>query len=266
VSGSFPTELEDLILIARLGYRLADIALNTLQPHPGKFNLTQSITACSDRDRWPLLQTTSASSVQEQTYKTSVTRPSKTQDSSARSITRFTKARLSSCFVRETYISPMYQDICKSTQSGRPRFIRWDLTFCPVLSHSAHILFELLKNSLRAVVERHGVENEDDFPPIKVVVVEGKEDLTIKISDEGGGIPRSAVSRRREITTSWSCYAAKLISPRRVADASNLDLHVHDNVGNTGHGGRRAKRLQGAHGRVRVRSAAFETVRSVLWG
>ena len=63
------------------------------------------------------------------------------------------------------------------------------------IARSAHILFELLKNSLRAVVERHGVENEDDFPPIKVVVVEGKEDLTIKISDEGGGIPRSAVSR-----------------------------------------------------------------------
>ncbi|KAJ9116658.1 hypothetical protein QFC20_000591 [Naganishia adeliensis] len=57
----------------------------------------------------------------------------------------------------------------------------------------SHICFELLKNSLRAVVERHGVENEDDFPPIKVVVVEGKEDLTIKISDEGGGIPRSAM-------------------------------------------------------------------------
>lgn len=58
----------------------------------------------------------------------------------------------------------------------------------------SHICFELLKNSLRAVVERHGVENEDNFPPVKVVVVEGKEDLTIKISDEGGGIPRSAVS------------------------------------------------------------------------
>lgn len=60
--------------------------------------------------------------------------------------------------------------------------------------HRSHICFELLKNSLRAVVERHGVENEDNFPPVKVVVVEGKEDLTIKISDEGGGIPRSAVS------------------------------------------------------------------------
>lgn len=53
-----------------------------------------------------------------------------------------------------------------------------------------HMLFELLKNSLRAVVERYGVENEDNFPPIKVIVVEGKEDITIKISDEGGGIPR----------------------------------------------------------------------------
>ncbi|KAJ7918564.1 mitochondrial pyruvate dehydrogenase [Mycena leptocephala] len=59
--------------------------------------------------------------------------------------------------------------------------------------HLAHICFELLKNSLRAVVERYGVENEDGFPPIKVVVVEGKEDITIKISDEGGGIPRSAI-------------------------------------------------------------------------
>jgi pyruvate dehydrogenase kinase 2/3/4 len=51
----------------------------------------------------------------------------------------------------------------------------------------------LLKNSLRAVVERFGVDNEDSFPPIKVVVVEGSEDITIKISDEGGGIPRSAI-------------------------------------------------------------------------
>jgi pyruvate dehydrogenase kinase 2/3/4 len=40
---------------------------------------------------------------------------------------------------------------------------------------------------------RYGVDNEDKFPPIKGVVVEGKEDATIKISDEGGGIPRSAI-------------------------------------------------------------------------
>ncbi|ORY28155.1 mitochondrial branched-chain alpha-ketoacid dehydrogenase kinase-domain-containing protein [Naematelia encephala] len=68
-----------------------------------------------------------------------------------------------------------------------------DLTFPYVPGHLSHICFELLKNSLRAVVERYGVDNEDAFPPIKVVVVEGSEDITIKISDEGGGIPRSAI-------------------------------------------------------------------------
>lgn len=68
-----------------------------------------------------------------------------------------------------------------------------NLTFPYVPGHLSHICFELLKNSLRAVVERYGVENEDNYPPIKVVVVEGKEDITIKISDEGGGIPRSAM-------------------------------------------------------------------------
>jgi pyruvate dehydrogenase kinase 2/3/4 len=44
------------------------------------------------------------------------------------------------------------------------------------------------------VVDRFGSSSEDTIPPIKVIVVEGKEDITIKISDEGGGIPRSAIS------------------------------------------------------------------------
>jgi pyruvate dehydrogenase kinase 2/3/4 len=78
-----------------------------------------------------------------------------------------------------------------------------ELTFSYVPGHLSHILFELLKNSLRAIVERYGVDpsagigavtaHDGQFPPIKVVVVEGNEDITIKISDEGGGIPRSAM-------------------------------------------------------------------------
>ncbi|KIJ58957.1 hypothetical protein HYDPIDRAFT_101698 [Hydnomerulius pinastri MD-312] len=82
-----------------------------------------------------------------------------------------------------------------------------DLTFAYVPGHLSHIVFELLKNSLRAVVERFGADYEDSgrgtegsgsggnggYPPIKVIVVEGSEDITIKISDEGGGIPRSAI-------------------------------------------------------------------------
>ncbi|KAG6896302.1 hypothetical protein C0993_008561 [Termitomyces sp. T159_Od127] len=67
------------------------------------------------------------------------------------------------------------------------------LTFPYVPGHLSHICFELLKNSLRAVVERFGLGEDVAYPAIKVVVVEGREDITIKISDEGGGISRSAI-------------------------------------------------------------------------
>jgi pyruvate dehydrogenase kinase 2/3/4 len=67
-----------------------------------------------------------------------------------------------------------------------------NLTFMYVPGHLSHMLFETLKNSLRAVVETHG-QDKQDFPVTKVIVAEGKEDITIKITDEGGGIPRSAI-------------------------------------------------------------------------
>ncbi|CAG9463186.1 unnamed protein product [Pedinophyceae sp. YPF-701] len=69
-----------------------------------------------------------------------------------------------------------------------------NLTFPYVPGHLHHMLFELVKNSLRAVQDRF--EDADfDPPPIRVVVAEGSEDITIKVSDEGGGIPRSGLPR-----------------------------------------------------------------------
>lgn len=88
-------------------------------------------------------------------------------------------------FVCEDYYglfeAPKVQLVCKG-----------DLNFMYVPGHLSHMLFETLKNSLRAVVEQHGADRES-FPVTKVIVAEGKEDITIKISDEGGGIPRSSI-------------------------------------------------------------------------
>jgi len=64
------------------------------------------------------------------------------------------------------------------------------IQFVYVPSHLYHMLFELFKNSLRAVVEHHG-NTCSEYPPIDVLLVKGKEDLTIKVSDRGGGIKRS---------------------------------------------------------------------------
>ncbi|KAL5274853.1 PDK2 family protein [Megaselia abdita] len=63
-----------------------------------------------------------------------------------------------------------------------------------VPSHLYHMLFELFKNSMRAVMELHD-ETTENLPPIHVLIVCGKEDICVKISDQGGGIPRSQIDQ-----------------------------------------------------------------------
>lgn len=54
--------------------------------------------------------------------------------------------------------------------------------------------FELLKNSMRAVIEFHGLKNYD-APAIQVVLTNDEERYAIKVSDQGGGIPRKDMPR-----------------------------------------------------------------------
>ncbi|KAG7501245.1 pyruvate dehydrogenase kinase, isozyme 4 isoform X1 [Solea senegalensis] len=62
-----------------------------------------------------------------------------------------------------------------------------------VPSHLYHMLFELFKNAMRATVETH--ETSPTLPRVKVQVVLGEEDLTIKMSDRGGGVPLRKIER-----------------------------------------------------------------------
>ncbi|GAB1609376.1 pyruvate dehydrogenase (acetyl-transferring) kinase, mitochondrial-like isoform X2 [Argonauta hians] len=64
-----------------------------------------------------------------------------------------------------------------------------DIRMVYVPSHLYHILFELFKNAMRAVVEYHPEDME--LPKLRVGITKGDEDVTIKMSDQGGGIPRS---------------------------------------------------------------------------
>uniref|UniRef100_K3X8C8 Protein-serine/threonine kinase n=1 Tax=Globisporangium ultimum (strain ATCC 200006 / CBS 805.95 / DAOM BR144) TaxID=431595 RepID=K3X8C8_GLOUD len=112
--------------------------------------------------------------------------------------------------------------------------------FIYVESHLHHMVFEIVKNSMRATVEYHNglqhkkpgrlnrleqVMNGDskqlgfalpkvedvhgvtifpdvrkyrrpgELPPIQIVICQGQEDVTIKVDDEGGGVPRSKWSK-----------------------------------------------------------------------
>ncbi|XP_042562974.1 pyruvate dehydrogenase (acetyl-transferring) kinase isozyme 3, mitochondrial-like isoform X2 [Clupea harengus] len=61
-------------------------------------------------------------------------------------------------------------------------------------SHLFHMLFELFKNSMRATVELHK-DASRGLPPVTALVTLGKEDLSIKISDLGGGVPLRKIER-----------------------------------------------------------------------
>ncbi|CAF1957290.1 unnamed protein product [Rotaria magnacalcarata] len=67
------------------------------------------------------------------------------------------------------------------------------VTIIYIPSHIYHIVFELLKNSLHATVERYGLDAKE-YPTVRVLIVKGAEDLTIRIDDRGVGISRSKLS------------------------------------------------------------------------
>ena len=71
-------------------------------------------------------------------------------------------------------------------------------TFTYVPMHLHYILTELLKNSVRATVEVHGDrcdETGEELPRVRVVVASGNKDVSIKVSDEGGGIPYDSMDK-----------------------------------------------------------------------
>jgi len=86
--------------------------------------------------------------------------------------------------------------MCVRTHGAAPEVVlrgATDLTFPSVPSHLYYILFELMKNSMRAVTELHHEKLGHSMPPLNITIAhaEDNEDVAIKISDEGGGIKRS---------------------------------------------------------------------------
>jgi len=87
------------------------------------------------------------------------------------------------------------QDICKSSAGPDPLVpeikIQGHLgaTFPYVLSHLEYIIGELLRNSVQAVMAKYKDPRKPP-PPIEVLICEAPQHVVIRISDQGGGIPR----------------------------------------------------------------------------
>eukprot|EP00884_Botryococcus_braunii_P006717 jgi/Botrbrau1/16046/Bobra.7_2s0020.1 len=60
-------------------------------------------------------------------------------------------------------------------------------------THLDYMLYELLKNAMRAVVENH--PRRSALPPVVIRVCNGGGTVTLRISDQGGGIPEHAFDK-----------------------------------------------------------------------
>jgi len=84
-----------------------------------------------------------------------------------------------------------------------------------------YIMFELIKNSLRAVVERYGSREAAEAYPIRVVVCGDDDTIVLRVSDCGGGIPLD------DMDQVWS-YLYTTAKPA-CEDVSSVDSDDDDN-------------------------------------
>lgn len=87
-----------------------------------------------------------------------------------------------------------------------------ELSFVP--DHLSFILQEIIKNAFRATIERHK-DADGGLPPVTVEVMKGSFDVTMKVSDRGGGMRREKVRR----IWRYGYTSTKQDSAQAVADA-----------------------------------------------
>ena len=67
-------------------------------------------------------------------------------------------------------------------------------TFPYILSHLQYVIGELLRNSIQAVVEKPSSSSSSELrPPIEVLICEAPQHVIIRVSDQGGGIPKEVM-------------------------------------------------------------------------
>ncbi|KAF9913459.1 hypothetical protein BX616_010019 [Lobosporangium transversale] len=122
-----------------------------------------------------------------------------------------------------------------------------DAEFSYIPDHIEYILYELLKNSMRFVMQKGAREHRTgELPPIQITVCEGAQDIVFRISDKGGGIDPEMERHLWSYSQSPARFAnfekvskmaatvqEQMVSPSRSYNESN---RVEDEVEDDGEG------------------------------
>lgn len=106
-------------------------------------------------------------------------------------------------------------------------------SFPYILNHLEYIVGELLRNSVHAVVEKHVKSGKKGkAPPIEVTICESQQHIIIRISDQGGGVPRDILPHLWSFTKGPRSqkFLENLAQVPTMA-ATMQELHIDDELG-----------------------------------
>lgn len=108
----------------------------------------------------------------------------------------YTNLKVKDCIQRCVRYLTEAADQSSEQQNPRQAFLRkpnvvidghLDTEFPYIREHLEYIVFELLKNSMRATASHHHASTTS--PEVRATIAASKDDVSIRISDRGGGIP-----------------------------------------------------------------------------
>lgn len=124
-------------------------------------------------------------------------------------------------------------ELCEFNYGTSPETIidgHTDATFTYIPVHLEYILTELLKNAFRATVEyARKRDHQGELPPIQITISHGKEDIGIRIRDQGGGIAEDDLNKVFE-------YSYTTVS-KAASDPSSIFLDMSEKAMQSGIGG-----------------------------
>ncbi|KAI8853730.1 branched-chain alpha-ketoacid dehydrogenase [Chytridium lagenaria] len=94
--------------------------------------------------------------------------------------------------------SDYVQELCEMHYGTSPDFVfngHVDTNIAYISVHLEYVFMELLKNASRATVEWSHKIGREMHPPVEVTIGQGKDDIWIRIRDQGGGISANEMLR-----------------------------------------------------------------------
>ncbi|TRM67523.1 branched-chain alpha-ketoacid dehydrogenase [Schizophyllum amplum] len=100
-------------------------------------------------------------------------------------------------------------------------------SFAYIGEHLEYVVFELLKNSMRATIETH--QHTRHLPPIHATIVAGDHDVGIRISDQGGGLltPTTRVSSPADLFSFSHVRNGVRLESERIGALRSLSASEH---------------------------------------